>query len=59
MTSHPDASAEPGHQLTEAHRLDLADPLYQWRGFLPVGQRQIAPGVTITLLERKTEAPED
>ncbi len=170
MTSHPEASADPGHQLTEAHRLDLADPatlrrlwelqraayaveadligfdgipalhetleelrgcgeaflgvsdeaglagavswtrrhhgtldicrlvvhprahrrgiattlldsldaeelvkltvvstgtanrpalaLYQRRGFLPVGQCQIAPGVTITLLERKTEAPE-
>lgn len=171
MTSHPDASAGPGHQLTGAHRLDLADPatlrrlwelqraayaveagligfdgipalretlaglrgcgetflgvsgvsglagavswtrrhdgtldicrlvvhprahrrgiattlldrldavepaeltvvstgtanrpalaLYQRRGFVPAGQRQIAPGVTITLLERKTDAPQD
>jgi hypothetical protein len=39
-----------------ANRPALA--LYQRRGFLPVGQCQIAPGVTITLLERKTEAPE-
>ncbi|MFJ2591272.1 GNAT family N-acetyltransferase [Streptomyces sp. NPDC087538] len=27
--------------------------LYRRRGFMPVGERQIAPGVTITLLERK------
>ncbi|MGW1135600.1 GNAT family N-acetyltransferase [Streptomyces griseoluteus] len=27
--------------------------LYRRRGFVPVGKRQIAPGVTITLLERK------
>jgi ribosomal protein S18 acetylase RimI-like enzyme len=27
--------------------------LYRRRGFVPVGERQIAPGVTITLLERK------
>ena len=38
-----------------ANRPALA--LYRRRGFLPVSQRQIAPGVTITLLERKTEAP--
>ncbi len=31
-----------------ANRPALA--LYQWRGFLPARQRQIAPGVTITLL---------
>jgi ribosomal protein S18 acetylase RimI-like enzyme len=28
--------------------------LYRRRGFTPVGERPIAPGVTITLLERKT-----
>lgn len=27
--------------------------LYRRRGFVPVGKRQIAPGVTVTLLERK------
>ncbi|GAA1319178.1 GNAT family N-acetyltransferase [Streptomyces sp. NBC_00264] len=27
--------------------------LYRRRGFIPVGERQVAPGVTITLLERK------
>jgi ribosomal protein S18 acetylase RimI-like enzyme len=27
--------------------------LYQRRGFVPTGERQIAPGVTVTLLERK------
>jgi ribosomal protein S18 acetylase RimI-like enzyme len=27
--------------------------LYQRRGFIPTGERQIAPGVTVTLLERK------
>ncbi|MFB7246646.1 GNAT family N-acetyltransferase [Streptomyces populi] len=27
--------------------------LYRRRGFIPVGERQIAPGITITLLERK------
>ncbi|GGY94267.1 GNAT family N-acetyltransferase [Streptomyces poonensis] len=27
--------------------------LYRRRGFNPVGERQIAPGVTVTLLERK------
>ncbi|MDV9200249.1 GNAT family N-acetyltransferase [Streptomyces sp. Wh19] len=27
--------------------------LYRQRGFIPVGERQIAPGVTVTLLERK------
>jgi ribosomal protein S18 acetylase RimI-like enzyme len=27
--------------------------LYHRRGFTPVGQRQVAPGVTVTLLERK------
>jgi hypothetical protein len=27
--------------------------LYQRRGFLPAGQHQIAPGVTITMLERR------
>ncbi|MFF4018061.1 GNAT family N-acetyltransferase [Streptomyces sp. NPDC001843] len=27
--------------------------LYRRRGFIPVGERQIAPGVTVTLLERK------
>ncbi|MET7988733.1 GNAT family N-acetyltransferase [Streptomyces sp. NPDC005281] len=27
--------------------------LYRRRGFIPVGKRQIAPGVTVTLLERK------
>ncbi|KRV46614.1 GCN5 family acetyltransferase [Wenjunlia vitaminophila] len=26
--------------------------LYRRRGFIPVGERQVAPGVTITLLER-------
>jgi ribosomal protein S18 acetylase RimI-like enzyme len=30
--------------------------LYRRRGFAPVGEREIAPGVTITLLER-TDAP--
>jgi hypothetical protein len=34
-----------------ANRPALA--LYQRRGFLPAGQRQIAPGVTITVLERR------
>jgi ribosomal protein S18 acetylase RimI-like enzyme len=34
-----------------ANRPALA--LYQRRGFLPIGQRQIAPGVTITVLERR------
>ncbi|MFF9363544.1 GNAT family N-acetyltransferase [Streptomyces griseoluteus] len=28
--------------------------LYRRRGFMPVGKRQIAPGVTVTLLERKS-----
>ncbi|MEE1809438.1 GNAT family N-acetyltransferase [Streptomyces sp. BE133] len=27
--------------------------LYRRRGFIPVGERQVAPGVTVTLLERK------
>ncbi|WP_405551119.1 GNAT family N-acetyltransferase [Streptomyces sp. NBC_01171] len=31
--------------------------LYEKRGFTPTSKRQIAPGVTVTLLERKTEAP--
>ncbi|KAB1979579.1 GNAT family N-acetyltransferase [Streptomyces triticiradicis] len=29
--------------------------LYRRRGFTPVGRRRIAPGVTVTLLERRTE----
>ncbi|WP_406376472.1 GNAT family N-acetyltransferase [Streptomyces sp. NBC_00647] len=31
--------------------------LYKRRGFTPTGERRIAPGVTVTLLERKTAAP--
>ncbi|MFD9465545.1 GNAT family N-acetyltransferase [Streptomyces sp. NPDC060027] len=31
--------------------------LYERRGFTPTGRRRIAPGVTVTLLERKTGAP--
>ncbi|MET7290501.1 GNAT family N-acetyltransferase [Streptomyces sp. NPDC005573] len=27
--------------------------LYRRRGFIPISERQIAPGVTVTLLERK------
>lgn len=33
--------------------------LYQRRGFTPTSERQIVPGVTVTLLERKTAAPPD
>lgn len=33
--------------------------LYQRRGFTPTSKRQIAPGVTVTLLERKTDASPD
>lgn len=32
--------------------------LYRRRGFTPVGEQQIAPGVTITLLERNASAPQ-
>jgi ribosomal protein S18 acetylase RimI-like enzyme len=33
--------------------------LYRRRGFTPVGERQIAPGITITLLERRnTSTPQ-
>ncbi|MFE9255560.1 GNAT family N-acetyltransferase [Streptomyces sp. NPDC006879] len=28
--------------------------LYHRRGFVSVGERQVAPGVTVTLLERRT-----
>jgi hypothetical protein len=45
----------PSQAINTANRPALA--LYRRRGFLPVGQRQIAPGVTITLLKRKTGVP--
>ena len=72
LVAHPRAHRR-GIATTLPDRLDADEPadpavvctatangpalaLYQQPGFLP-GQRQIAPGVTITLLNRQTRAP--
>jgi ribosomal protein S18 acetylase RimI-like enzyme len=52
--------AEPAQRAVvstgTANRPALA--LYARRGFTPVGTRQIAPGTTITILERHSTPPQ-